>query len=113
MSEIDDPGFDWSTVTAEFLALGVENVVITLGAKGAFFARRGMEGGRLVPAWRVERVVDTTAAGDTFVGEYAVNVVRSGSGVVDERIVEAACKASARTVQRMGAQSSIPWADEV
>lgn len=113
LSAIEDPTFNWSTITSEFLSLGVQNVVITLGSKGAFFARQGMEEGILVPASKVEKVVDTTAAGDTFVGSYAVNVVRSGTGLVDEEIVGLACKASARTVQRMGAQSSIPWADEV
>ncbi|CAG8980637.1 hypothetical protein HYALB_00012824, partial [Hymenoscyphus albidus] len=113
LSILTAPGFNWSNITTQFLRKGVKNVVITLGSKGAFFAHEGMEEGVHVEATKVQRVVDTTAAGDTFVGSYAVNVVRSGSGLVDEGVVGGACMASARTVQREGAQSAIPWADEV
>ena len=63
-------------------------------------------------------VVDTTAAGDTFVGAYAVAVARSKSqtsqAVFDiDAAVTFANKAAARTVERKGAQSAIPWLDEV
>ncbi|CZS99540.1 hypothetical protein WAI453_002473 [Rhynchosporium graminicola] len=117
---VEAEGFDWSVVTAEFIAKGVNNIVVTLGAKGAFWASLG-SGNRStksgsVPAVKVEKVVDTTAAGDTFVGAYAVAVVRArdrGEGVDLEEVVKWACRASARTVQKEGAQASIPWADEV
>lgn len=62
--------------------------------------------------------VDTTAAGDTFVGAYAVIVARSKSQTsqanfdIDAAIMFAN-KAAARTVERTGAQSAIPWLDEV
>ncbi|PBP23136.1 putative ribokinase [Diplocarpon rosae] len=64
-----------------------------------------------VPAAKVKRVVDTTAAGDTFVGAYAVGVVLGLPWIED--VVQAACKASAVTVESAGAQNSIPWMDEV
>lgn len=105
-------GFDWSVVTAELLAKGAKNVVVTLGAEGAYFA--SAEGKGLVAAPKVAKVVDTTAAGDTFVGAYAVNMVRKGGkGLVTQEDVRLACSASGRTVQKQGAQVSIPWADEV
>lgn len=107
-------GFDWGEVTDQFLEMGVQFVVVTLGAKGAWFAS-GKGKGRLVRAEEGVKVVDTTAAGDTFVGAYAVDVVRSaGENKWDmKRAVEWACKAGARTVERKGAQEAIPWADEV
>lgn len=111
------PDFDWDVVAREFLARGVGNVVVTLGARGAFVARAGEERGAYVEAERVERVVDTTAAGDTFVGAYAVGVVRKGGGEggvsVTVEDVRMACRAAGRTVEKKGAQSAIPWADEV
>ncbi|KAK6581772.1 hypothetical protein PZA11_005469 [Diplocarpon coronariae] len=64
-----------------------------------------------VPAAKVQRVVDTTAAGDTFVGAYAVGVMLGLPWL--EEIVQTACKASALTVESAGAQDSIPWMDEV
>jgi len=59
--------------------------------------------------------VDTTGAGDTFVGTYGVEYVRQKQmGKWDIRqAVERACKASARTIEQLGAQEAIPWADEV
>ena len=64
------------------------------------------------------KVVDTTAAGDTFVGAYAVAVARSKSQTEQvafdiDAAVAFANKAAARTVERKGAQSAIPWLDEV
>ena len=110
-------------VAAWFVDRGVGTVVITLGARGAFWmvaaVAEGEGGGRssgLVPAVPVAEVVDTTAAGDTFVGVYALRVADAAAneavfGVEDA--VRAAAVASALTVQRKGAQSSIPWGDEL
>ena len=114
VSDVEAEGFDWAAVCSEFLARGVRNVVVTLGAKGAFFMTSG-EGkpkGGYVKAEKVDKVVDTTAAGDTFVGAYAVNVVRKGRDVTEE-YVKLACRAAGRTVEKEGAQSAIPWEDEV
>jgi len=117
VQDVEVPGFNWNTITQEFLQKGVKNVVITLGAKGAFFASKGDEKGTFVAAEKVKRVVDTTAAGDTFVGAYAVGVVRKSGGLqkgkVCEEDVKLACRAAGRTVEKQGAQSAIPWADEV
>ncbi|KAL2059878.1 hypothetical protein VTL71DRAFT_10033 [Oculimacula yallundae] len=119
VESVEHSDFDWSIVTSEFIAKGVQNVVVTLGGKGAFWAssasgKTSAKSG-FVPAVKVAKVVDTTAAGDTFVGAYAVAVVRAGDGEGLDLgdVVQRACKASARTVQKEGAQISIPWADEV
>lgn len=86
---------------------GVEIVVITLGSKGALIKQKDeyFE----VKAHKVE-AVDTTAAGDTFNGALCVSL-SEGLSVVDA--VKFACKASAITVTRMGAQSSIPYRKEL
>lgn len=116
VEDVEAEGFDWNTVTRDFLSKGVQNVVVTLGSKGAFFASQTSGEGTFVAAEKVKKVVDTTAAGDTFVGAYAVGVVRkSGSrkGEVVAEDVKLACRAAGRTVEKKGAQSAIPWADEV
>jgi ribokinase len=113
LQDVERDGFEWGVLTEEFLRRGVKNVVVTLGAKGAFFASEGQKG-RHFKTEKVEKVVDTTAAGDTFVGAYAVNVVRKGPGKgVSEEDVKLACRAAGRTVEKKGAQIAIPWADEV
>ena len=53
---------DWANVTDEFLKMGVKNVVVTLGAKGAYYSNSIGNGGR-VEAEKNIKVVDTTGAG--------------------------------------------------
>lgn len=77
----------------------------------------GNEAGRIVPARKVQ-VVDTTAAGDTFAGAYTVAVSRwksisQGADFDLDAAITYANRAASMTVQKAGAQSSIPWADEV
>lgn len=104
---------DWSFVADRFLQKGVKNVVVTLGAKGAYASRKSGQG-IFVEAEKGIKVLDTTAAGDTFVGAYAVRAVSSMQSEWDmEAAVQWACRAAGRTVEKKGAQSAIPWADEV
>jgi ribokinase len=88
---------------AEALLADVPEVVITLGAAGALYAARGREQ-LTVPAPRV-RAVDTTAAGDTFVGALAVAL---GEGRAMPDALAWASAAAAVSVQRPGAQDSMP-----
>jgi len=112
VEEVEKEGFEWDLVTEEFIKKGVKTVIVTLGAKGALYSNGGK--GHYVEAEKVEKVVDTTAAGDTFVGAYAVNTVRrDGKSLVTEDYVRLACEAAGRTVEKKGAQIAIPWADEV
>ena len=114
VEDVEVEGFEWDEVTSDFLGKGVKNVVVTLGSKGAFFASQDLGGkGIFVKAEKVEKVVDTTAAGDTFVGAYAVGVVRKSGQKVGEEDVRLACRAAGRTVEKKGAQSAIPWENEV
>ncbi|TMR07225.1 ribokinase [Nonomuraea turkmeniaca] len=86
----------------------VEEAVITLGSEGALYGSRSGERVR-VPAVEV-KAVDTTAAGDTFVG--ALAVARA------ERLPMAdalrfASTAAALSVQREGASTSMPTRWEI
>lgn len=103
-------------VAGWFVDKGVASVVITLGGRGVFYmSGSGTDSSGLVAAEKVKEVVDTTAAGDTFVGQYALEVVSSkGQGeFAIGRAVRKANRAAARTVERKGAQDSIPWRDEL
>lgn len=86
---------------------GVNIVVITLGSKGALI-KNGKEY-IFIDAEKVE-AVDTTAAGDTFCGALSV-ALSEGLSIVEA--VKMANKASAITVTREGAQSSIPYRKEI
>ncbi|QNL49040.1 ribokinase [Olivibacter sp. SDN3] len=86
---------------------GVKNVVITLGRRGAVL----FEDGEFchIPAPEVE-TIDSTAAGDVFNGALAVAV---GEGKALTEATLFACRAASIAVTKMGAQSSIPFRNEV
>jgi len=88
-------------------AKGVNIVVVTLGSLGALIAENNKY--YQVEAYKVD-AVDTTAAGDTFSGALCV-ALSEGKSIVDS--VKFAAKASALTVTKMGAQSSIPHRTEL
>ena len=81
--------------------------VLTLGGEGAAYA--GDEGTFRAPALRVE-AVDTTAAGDTFIGYFLAERLR---GSTPPAALAMACRAAAICVTRPGAADSIPRRAEV
>ena len=89
------------------LSRGIGAVVITLGARGAFFADNGTSG--FVTAFSVQPV-DTTAAGDVFNGALAVML---GEHASLRDAVRFANAAAALSVQRLGAQPSAPHRMEI
>jgi ribokinase len=86
---------------------GVARVIVTLGASGAVAI--DAEGARHHTAPQVQ-VVDTTAAGDTFLG--AVAVALASKSTLDDAVA-LGIRAAALCVTRPGAQPSIPTRDEV
>ena len=89
------------------LELGPASVVVTLGAAGAVLA--SSESTKCFPAPEVE-VVDTTGAGDAFVGALAAKL---SEGALLEEAVPYAVLAGAVAVTREGAQGSLPTWEEV
>lgn len=87
---------------SKLLSLGPRSAVVTLGAAGAVFATANAAGHS--PAPKVE-VVDTTGAGDAFVGALAA---RLAAGDALESAVAYAVKAGAAAVRSEGAQAALP-----
>lgn len=88
--------------------LGVATVIITLGSKGVFYDD-GVQHG-IVPAFKVW-AVDTTAAGDTFLGALSSELNPDLSNL--KTAIEYGNKASSLAVQKMGAQPSIPTRKDI
>jgi ribokinase len=89
------------------LARGLQHVVLTLGEQGVVWASAA--GTRHFEAQKV-KAVDTTAAGDTFIGALAALLVEGRSM---EDALRHAIRAAAICVTRAGAQASMPTRDEV
>jgi ribokinase len=92
---------------AILLKKGVDNVVITMGSKGAYFTNASEE--MLIPT-PVVSAVDTTAAGDVFNGALCVALAEDKTW---KESLAWACQAAAFSVTRMGAQSSTPTREEL
>ncbi|MBB6481600.1 PfkB family carbohydrate kinase [Spirochaeta isovalerica] len=84
-----------------------KDIVMTAGVEGAYY---GCDDERIhVPAVKAD-AVDTTAAGDTFLGYYLAARI---DGTDVRKAMEMAAEASAVTVSRPGAMDSIPFAAEL
>ena len=89
------------------LARGVQNVILTMGARGAFVAGQNVR--QLVPAFKAA-AVDCTGAGDIFNGALAVALAEGKSLLDAARFANAA---AAISVSRLGAQTSAPTRKEI
>ncbi len=94
---------DVEKAVSQLLDKGVDNVIVTLGDKGAYFANQFETG--YVEANKVE-VVDTVAAGDSFNGALAVAILE-GKSMRDS--VMFANRVGSMTVTKVGAISSLPY----
>lgn len=82
--------------------------VVTYGAKGAAVISKGQK--RLWHDGLSVEAVDTTGAGDTFLGYF---ISRMAGGAADEECLRYATQAAALCVQRFGAAQAIPLLNEV
>jgi len=87
---------------------GVGTVIITMGARGAFLSDPSRKIRKMIPGYAVN-AVDTTAAGDVFNGQLAVALSEDRSL---EHAIGLAHAAAALSIQKTGAQSSIPTREE-
>jgi ribokinase len=96
-----------SAAAVQLRSFGIRKVIITLGNKGSLLV---MDDVCLhVPGLEVE-VVDTTAAGDAYIGALAFAIIK---GYSMEDAVQYASFAGALSVTKKGAQTSLPTAEEV
>ena len=93
-------------IMKKFSKMGVLQTIITLGNKGSVYYEDGL---RYVPIVEVP-VVDTTGAGDAFIGSL---IVELANGKQIEQAMQYATICSAITVSRYGAQQAIPYRKEI
>ncbi|PLS31283.1 ribokinase [Bifidobacterium margollesii] len=106
--EVNDVGSAREAATI-LSAAGYRNILITLGEQGAYL--RAVDGTETVSeAFRMEQVVDTVAAGDSYIGALAYGL---SNGWEPARCMRYASAASALAVTRPGAIPSLPSRDEV
>lgn len=90
----------------DLLKLGIKTVIVTLGSKGALLVTSTQV--THVDAYKIN-VVDTTAAGDAFIGGFASAML---SGTSLEESVRYGCACGALATTKFGAQPSLPTEEE-
>jgi ribokinase len=98
-----------ASASKRLIDMGAGNVIITVGERGAYY-QLGDGESNFIPALKVN-AIDTTAAGDTFIGALATQLDPDMRNIEDA--VRFATAASAITVQGAGAQPSIPTLAQV
>lgn len=97
-----------SALAEKIKGAGAENVIITLGAKGALLSYGGVTAD--IDPITMPRVVDTTGAGDTFNAALGVCIAR---GIDILQAAKYATIASALSVRKKGVMGSIPYPSEI
>ena len=98
---------DIRKIAKRLLEMGSKNVVITLGSKGLFFKNEAEE--IRMKAFKV-KVIDTTAAGDAFMGALACGLSEGKSA---REVLRLANAAGAFATIKLGAQPSLPQREEL
>ena len=100
------PVDDIKIAAKKLLAYGVKNIIVTLGSRGSIWFAEGVE--EFVPTLKVESV-DSTGAGDAFVGCF---VKHYADGKKIRESIQLASKYAALSVTRKGTQDSYFTAEE-
>lgn len=86
---------------------GIKQIIVTLGSKGALYVTE--DDFEFFNAYKVN-AVDTTAAGDSFIGGFTSALIK---GLSISEAVDFGQRTAALAVQKLGAQSSLPTLEEV
>lgn len=104
MDTTTDEGIE--KASKKLLDMGVSDLIVTLGSKGSLHINNSLK--EYHKAYKV-KAIDTTAAGDSFIGGFISKLENNGI----YEAIEYATKVSAIVVTRMGAQTSTPTIEEV
>ena len=102
-------GEDIKNAAYELLKKGIKNVIITLGEKGIYFANS--DENFFLEAYKLKQsVIDTTGAGDAFIGAFAVGLAND---LGTKEALTFANKVAGISTTRLGAAASMPFAKEL
>ncbi len=91
------------------LSLGIRNVIITMGEKGACVINHAMV--KLIPAFKVAKVVDTTGAGDAFSAGFIYYFCKEPNFSFDFilKCVTLGNLVASKCIQEVGARNGLPF----
>ncbi len=86
---------------------GIKEIIVTLGSRGVLYINKDRH--KFYRSYKV-KALDTTAAGDSFIGGFVSSFIENGDM---EKSIDRGQRAASLTVQKFGAQSSLPTKTEV
>lgn len=86
---------------------GIKKIIVTLGSKGVYFIDK--DSSEFFEAYKTN-VVDTTAAGDSFIGGFTASYIEDKD---IKKAIDKGQRTAALSIQKVGAQSSLPTKKEV
>lgn len=98
---------DVRKASEKLLTGGLKEIVVTLGERGVFYKNKDEE--KFYDSYKA-KVVDTTAAGDSFIGGF-VNVLMQTNDI--DKSIDFGQRVAAIAIGKVGAQTSIPTKEEV
>lgn len=104
--EIKDE-IDLTKASKSLIERNVKKIIVTLGEKGALYVDKNTT--KLYPAYKV-KAVDSTAAGDAFIGGFVGNYIQTKD---IDKAIDMGQRTAAISIQRFGAQTSLPTLEEV
>ena len=93
----------------DLIKKGIPIVIITLGHKGALVTTEDSQ--KVIPTYKINKVIDTTGAGDTFNGAFTVAYWIKRWELEDS--IKFANAAAALKIQKLGARTGMPFEDEL
>ncbi|WGS64641.1 ribokinase [Marinitoga aeolica] len=103
-----NPDENLKEILRRFFNFGIKNIILKQGEKEIILYNRNSI--LKIPVFKIDKVIDTTAAGDVFNGALAV-ALEEGKNI--KEAIRFASAAAGITITRKGAQSSIPTREEV
>nr|XP_018905212.1 PREDICTED: ribokinase [Bemisia tabaci] len=97
---------------SKLLELGCQTVILTLGAKGAVLASKSNPSPVHVETITVENVVDTTGAGDAFIGALVYFLAYQPSLSMED-MVSRSCRVASYSITKPGTQASFPTRNDL
>ncbi|MFW9865823.1 MAG: carbohydrate kinase family protein [Candidatus Thorarchaeota archaeon] len=93
----------------ELIRRGIPMIIITLGAEGALLTTEDFQ--KKIPTFQIEKIIDTTGAGDTFNGAFSVAYWIRRWNL--EKSIRYANAAASLKIQRLGARTGMPSENEL
>jgi len=96
----------------KLLEMGANSIILTMGKDGAIYSNKRDKTVFHIPTVKIDKVIDTTGAGDAFIGSFAFFQAKYPN-IPTTQHIGAACEIASLSVKKLGTQSSFHSISEI